>query len=299
MKRLSLLLLAGAAILTFNACDSGSGENEGPDGSSKTRLIKKITTDSRIMEFTYDSKDRLTLMYQYEVNHGGESLEWTFKYEENKIAVTEKGGYEDDPTRRWEDTYEITLNEKGYAESVKKTWTADGDSDERIFTVSYYSGDFFKAYGEDDTEYDIMEWKDGNITKMTPFTANWDAVAYSTKEYSSTRLNKTNLDLNWELYGLNYMVMDECPGWLNITGVVGKRSKNLIVDEVFSPSSESIRTLSYTFSYVFDKDSWPVKVTKIPNDEDEENVVFTIEYTNGTEDPLPSDDFYYNPYKPE
>lgn len=245
MKKIFLLILPLLAV-SFNSC---SKDDDGGSESNDKKIVSQVSVKNHygtyVLEFSYDSQNRLTKIYEDAENYT------TFDYSGNTVTITDAYG------EGHIDVYTATLNSQGYITVLK---------DEDGNTTSYtYDGNGYlsKTVWGDGSEGELLcTWSNGDLvmeksTGGDPYIANY--------EYTSI-VNKTNLNVYALTWG--YFHVDD-PELLGVNGLLGKMNTNLIKKATDYDGTRS-------FSYTFDSDGYPTTITE--NDDSNGTSTYTITY---------------------
>ena len=245
---------------------TGGNNTENP---TKQRLLHsvKITTegwdDECCLTFKYDDLNRIVefsdIWYGESVDHC--ALYVTYNSDGTILHRAYYNGESDESI--------VTTNIDGTIATVY-----DKDNDETYY-YQYDSEKHLTAAFFDDN-YDLYEWRDGNMVKVT---SKWGYMDEDEKyvqhlRYNDVSNNKTNIDVNWIVVCLCDMFIPHPYDLHGTNSLFGQRNANYVVN-VTDDWGKS------TFDWTFDKYGCPTKcILKEVYSESEEIITYTFEYLN-------------------
>ena len=275
MKKLLLLL----TIFIF-ACSSDEENTNNQNTEQNTKLLKTFTTidsycgEGSDTEYFYDLDGRLIeeISTYWQSDCDAQNWdEWTYdepystiyNYTDDSIQVSDETGLVE----------EIFLNPDGTA----STSTVYSDN------FTFNNGYLVEALDNDDNDYVLFDWENGNL-KEVHFDYGWNNTIINksyTYEYSQYT-NHTPLFNGWQkflsyTYSLDYQIL----------GVFGKNSDKLPstwIKITYSNDGNFDEKRSKTYSYIFDADGYPTRITEIETfyDYDDQIEDWVEDYTRQT-----------------
>ena len=226
-----------------------------------------------IIEFSYNPDGKLSLIASYgdfnennvlEPDEREEGFDWSsaFVYEGKtvKLHIKEMEGKEDKLIRT---DAVLTLNDEGYVSESK--YVCLEDKSVTFIRNRYENGQIVFPNSEysHSASTDKMVWKDGNLIKVLSDPDKQDKAAHYSEIIYGDEPNRpeVSIDLNFLCANTEWY---DCFGedgnfGVKVAGLLGKRSKNLMVTEKgFSPDSSRPEVYSYT--YTKDAEGYVTKV---------------------------------------
>ena len=310
MKKRLLFILACMALLTVGCGetdkpDENTGGGSGTGGGTADRLITRLditytSTDgidaTEWCTFTYDELKRLTVLERRYVEEGRYEDGCTLTYDYSvPDAIVFSVAYEEDgePIR---ETTTARLDAAGRLASYhwRRCIDAPGsDSEEMtdiVSTASYNdAGELISVLSEPSpqgmSDNTYFTWRDGNMVSARQGSQT------DTATYGVRANDKTNLDLNWLLYGTESFctLLGNDDDGINfpLIGRMGNRSRGYLATTRLdlSQGGSEIRRYDYTF----DADGYPTRIvctveTKYDPSwsmqDETETITYTITYDN-------------------
>lgn len=280
-----IVITCGDTVIRIRVEQKGTKQDgQKPEITNKTRLVDNIVSiykgngkwSSRvILEFSYNEKGKVTLLAIYsDANHNQKiDEEERAKGPKQKTEITYNEAAKTAYAKCWSyneydgeyiHEYNIKFNNEGYAVEMDSETNNDGFVETYKYTYQdgYIQSSKATEKGETSEYYEIPEWTNGNLTKVTCGRGN-SIFDESVVEYSEI-LNspEVSIDLNFiasSSYAYNNFCEDSNNG-LKAFGFFGKRSKNMIAKEKQLATKENPETFYCTFKYETDANGYVTKI---------------------------------------
>ena len=246
MKKLFLIAAALFTAISFNACTNDDHENSSGHTGIVSRIIQQDENGSTYFyKFDYDDQGRVIKIYILEDDY---TTCFSYTYTTEKVEITETGTI--DGTDEYRSIHLATLNEQGYIATLK--WDT-GHADPATYNFFYdKNGCLSKAQSDFTSIWELQyTWNNGDlINEHHPsWMGGWNY------EYTSYPA-KQSINIFSCIWGYRYEV-DIFP--INVADLIGRRSAHLIKSANIPYDEYDNRS----FSYEFDSNGNPTKITKI------------------------------------
>ena len=244
MKKLFLIAAALFTAISFNACTNDDHENS----SDYTGIVSQIIQQNEhgtteIYKFYYDDQGRVIRILNYD--DCAICYSYSYTYTAGQVEITgqvETNGITDNFS------YLATLNKQRYI----ATLNYPDDYDEYVDNFSYDKDGYLSKLWWDNEAYWLQcTWNNGDLISEH-HTKGYYKGTYEYTNYP----RKQNIDIfaitcGYDFYNDNYFI--------DAAGLVGRRSAHLI-------KSVNTDECDISFSYEFDSNGNPTKITKITTD---------------------------------
>ena len=228
------------AVIVCAILSSCSKDESTQDASSSSLFVKSIefghvssSGDDRSVcyDIIYDEKGCVKQYVEYWSALSDNYVKYDFSYSGNAMTIVEKRSTSTGDAT----TYNIQLNDKGYASKVEWHWVADGPHQmDYVCEITYDNNGYIKSIMEE-------EYRDGLYDGECYYQYVWENGNLITSHYSDLGLEEYEEDYRYTQYENNLNIdvnnLIECydnpTDLLSILGAfnfLGNKSKNLVKD---------------------------------------------------------------------